>query len=63
MRVELSREAQDDIDAAVDWYIEKEAFIAVDNFADEIDRALGLLARHPAIGRGGRVATRTLTLQ
>ena len=63
MRIDLSREAQADIDAAADWYIEKRAFSAALDFADEIDRALRVLAQYPGIGAPGSGATRMRPLQ
>jgi plasmid stabilization system protein ParE len=62
MRVSLSDEAQADIDAAVDWYIGENAFIAADDFVDELDRALGLLSRFPGLGETGARNTRTFPL-
>jgi hypothetical protein len=38
VRVSLSN-AQDNADAAVDWYIGEGAFTAADDFADELDQA------------------------
>ena len=61
--VSLSREAQADADAAVDWYIGEGAIIAADDFADEIDRALGLLDQFPELGETGAHHTRSLPLQ
>jgi len=63
MRIDLSREARSDIDAATDWYIEKRAFRAALDFADEIDRALSILAQYPGMGAPGRGATRMRPLQ
>ena len=63
MRIDLSNEARDDIDAAIDWYLEKQAFTAAEDFADEMDRALSLLAQYPGIGVSGLGATRMRTLQ
>ncbi len=62
MRVSLSDEAQADADAAVDWYIGEGAFVAADDFADELDQALDLLNRFPELGRAIRRNTRTLPL-
>jgi len=62
VRISLSKEAQADADAAVDWYAGEGAFIAADEFADELDRALGLLNRFPELGHASASNTRTLTL-
>ena len=62
MRVSLSNAARADADAAVDWYIGKGAFIAADDFADELDQALGLLKRIPELGQASASNTRTLPL-
>jgi len=50
VQVSLSEEAQADADAAVDWYIGKDAYIAADDFADELDQALGLLSQFTKLG-------------
>ena len=60
--VSLSREAQADADAAVDWYTSKGAFVAAEDFADEIDRALGLLGQFSELGENGAHNTRSLPL-
>ncbi len=60
--VSLSREAQADSDAAVDWYIGEGAFIAADDFVGEIERALGLLAQFPELGEICAYNTRMLPL-
>jgi toxin ParE1/3/4 len=60
--VRFSSEAQADADAAVDWYIGQGAFNAADDFADEIERALGLLSKFPALGETGTHNTRMLPL-
>jgi plasmid stabilization system protein ParE len=60
VRVSLSNEAQADADAAVDWYIGEDALIAANDFADELDRALGLLSRFPELGHASAGNTRTL---
>ena len=62
MRVSLSDEAQADANAAVDWYIGEGAFIAADDFADEMEQALGLLNRFPELGETGARNTRSLPL-
>lgn len=60
--VSLSSEAQADANAAVDWYVGKGAFIAADDFADELGRALGLLSQFTESGKTGAHNTRTLPL-
>lgn len=62
MRVSLSDEAQADANAAVDWYTGEGAFIAADDFADEIDQALSILSQFPELGKTGTRNTRTLAL-
>jgi plasmid stabilization system protein ParE len=62
VRVSLSNEAQGDADAAVDWYIGEGAFIAADDFVDELDQALRLLSRFPELGHASAHNTRTLHL-
>lgn len=62
MRVSLSDEAQADANAAIDWYIGEGAFIAADDFADEIDQALSILSQFPELGKTGTRNTRTLAL-
>ena len=60
--VSLSHEAQADADAAIDWYIGEGAFIAADDFVDEIDQALGILSQFTELGEPGAHNTRTLPL-
>ena len=60
--VSLSGEAQADADAAIDWYIGEGAFNAADDFADEIERALGLLSQFTELGETGAHNTRSLPL-
>lgn len=62
VRVSLSNEAQADADAVVDWYTGESAFIAADEFVNELDRALGLLNRFPELGHASASNTRTLAL-
>jgi plasmid stabilization system protein ParE len=62
VQVSLSAEAQADTDAAVDWYIGEGAFIAADDFADELDQTLGLLSQFTKLGEPGAHNTRTLPL-
>jgi plasmid stabilization system protein ParE len=62
VRVSLSEEAQADANAAVDWYIGEGAFIAADDFADEIDQALSLISQFAGLGEPGAYNTRTLPL-
>jgi len=63
MRVDLSDRARDDIDAAIDWDLEKQAFSAASKFADEIDQALKLLAQYPGFGITALSVTRMRSLQ
>jgi len=60
VRVSLSNEAQGDADAAVDWYMGEYAFIAADDFVDELDRALGLLNRFPELGHASAGHTQVM---
>lgn len=53
LQISLSDQAQADADSAIDWYIGEGAFIAADDFINEIERALGLLRQFPALGEGG----------
>lgn len=62
MRVDLSDEAQADAHAAVDWYIGEGAFVAADDFSDEIDQAIDRLSRFPGLGKISVHNTRTLAL-
>lgn len=62
VQVNLSAEAQADADAAVDWYIGEGALIAVEDFTDELDRALDLLNQFAALGESGAHNTRSLPL-
>jgi len=62
VRVSLSSEAQGDADAAVNWYIGEGAFVAADDFVDELDQALALLNRFPELGQASEGSTRTLPL-
>ncbi len=48
-QVSLSAEAQAD----ADWYIGEGAFIAADDFADELDQALSLLNQFTELGGPG----------
>jgi plasmid stabilization system protein ParE len=50
LRISLSDDAQADADSAIDWYISESAFIAAEDFINEIERALGLLKQFPALG-------------
>jgi plasmid stabilization system protein ParE len=61
-RISLSDEAQADADSAIDWYIGESAFIAADDFINEIERALGLLKQFPALGEGGARKARSFPL-
>ncbi len=60
VQVSLSSEAQADADAAADWYIGEGAFIAADDFADELEQALSLLSQFTKLGEPGAYNTRTL---
>lgn len=62
VQVSLSEEAQADADTAIDWYIGKGAYIAADDFADELDQALDLLSQFAKLGEPGAYNTRTLPL-
>jgi plasmid stabilization system protein ParE len=61
-RISLSEEAQTDADAAIDWYIGEGAFIAADDFINEIERALGLLKQFPSLGEVGTQKARSFPL-
>jgi len=61
-RVELSRQAQEDFEAAADWYTGSGAYVAADDLADEIGHALHLLAQFPELGKPGKLSTRTFAL-
>lgn len=50
MLVSLSREAQADASEAVDWYIGEGAFLAADEFTNELDQALAMLTTFPSLG-------------
>lgn len=62
VRVSLSAEAQADADAVVDWYIGEDAFIAAEDFTEELDGALDLLNQFAALGESGMHHTRSLPL-
>ena len=51
-RISLSEEAEADADSAIDWYIGESAFSAADDLVNEIERALRLLQKFPALGEG-----------
>jgi plasmid stabilization system protein ParE len=53
LQISLSEEAQTDADSAIDWYVGEGAFIAAEDFINEIERALGLLKQFPALGEVG----------
>lgn len=61
-QISLSEEAQADADSAIDWYIGEGAFIAADDFINEIERALNLLKQFPAIGESGARKARSFPL-
>ena len=58
----LSREAESDIDAAVDWYISEGAFTAANDFLDEVEQAKNLLTMFAKVGEAGMHNTRMLPL-
>lgn len=62
MRVSVSDEAQADLDAALDWYIDQSAFDAADGLADEFEHALALLQSFSEMGTIGKYQTRAFTL-
>ena len=62
VRVSLSAEAQADADAVVDWYIGEGAFIAAEDFTEELDGAIDLLNQFAALGESGMHHTRSLPL-
>lgn len=61
-RISLSDEAQADADSAIDWYIGEGAFVAAEDFINEIERALGLLKQFPALGEGSKHKARSFPL-
>lgn len=61
-QISLSEEAQADADSAIDWYIGEGAFIAAEDFINEIERALGLLKQFPVMGKGGAHKVRSFPL-
>ena len=63
MRVSLSELAQDDANAAIDWYIGQGAYIAADDFANALEQAFGLLSGFPHVGAQAAHNTRVLTLR
>lgn len=62
MRLSLSDGAQADADAAIDWYVGDEAFVAAEDFANALDRALALLRDYPSMGEQAAHGLRMLTL-
>ncbi|HEY4492388.1 MAG TPA: type II toxin-antitoxin system RelE/ParE family toxin [Acidobacteriota bacterium] len=58
----LSREAEADADAAVEWYTGESAFIAADDFLGEIEQAMSMLSQFPKLGETGLHNTRMLPL-
>lgn len=60
--VSVSREAEVDATAAVDWYIGEGAYIAANDFLDEVEQALRLLSEFPELGEPGSHNTRMLPL-
>lgn len=61
-QISLSEEAQDDADSAIDWYIGEYAFVAADDFINEIERALALLRQFPTMGEGAAHKARSFPL-
>lgn len=61
-QISLSEEAQADADSAIDWYIDEGAFVAADDFLNEIERALGLLKQFPALGESSMHKARSFPL-
>lgn len=61
-RISLSDEAQADADSAVDWYIGEGAFVAAEDFINEIERALSLLKQFYVLGKGSMHKTRSFPL-
>jgi plasmid stabilization system protein ParE len=62
MKASFSVGAIDDINAAVDWYIEQGAIDAAAAMLDDIDASLQLLRRHPHLGSPGANNTRSMRL-
>lgn len=62
MLVSLSREAQADANEAVDWYFGEGAFLAADEFANELDQALAMLTTFPSLGGASAHNTRIVPL-
>lgn len=62
MLVSLSREAQADANEAVDWYIGEGAFLAADEFTNELDKALAMLTTFPSLGGKATHNTRIVPL-
>lgn len=61
-RISLSEEAQADADSAIDWYIGESAFVAAEDFINEIERAFVLLKQFPSLGEGGARKVRSFPL-
>jgi plasmid stabilization system protein ParE len=62
MLVSLSREAQADASEALDWYIGEGAFLAADEFTNELDQALAMLTTFPSLGGKAAHNTRIVPL-
>ena len=58
----LSDDAHADADAVTDWYIGEGALDAAGDFANELDRVLGLLSQFAEMGTTGAHNTRRLPL-
>ncbi len=62
MRISVSALAQADFEAALDWYLDALAFEAADDFANEYERAMGLLQSFPDVGSPSPYKTRAFIL-
>jgi plasmid stabilization system protein ParE len=62
MLVSLSREAQADANEAIDWYVGEAAFLAADEFTNELDQALAMLTTFPPLGGKSAHNTRIVPL-
>jgi toxin ParE1/3/4 len=63
MRRSLSDEALADFEAAVDWYLDALAFVAAEDFADEVEQAIRLIESFPNAGINAPHKTRVFTLR
>jgi plasmid stabilization system protein ParE len=62
MLVSLSREAQADANEAIDWYLGEGAFLAADEFTNELDQALAMLTTFQSLGGKSAHNTRIVPL-